>query len=298
MRRRVRPRLCPAVVLTVLTVLSCSFLAAADAALTDVEVTPTDGVSGTTVTVRGWACLPGLLINPSHAAVLIVTLGVSIDIPVPPDGAWSVDFVVPPGALQGPHAIVATCTRDLVPLPYAPLTFTVNAPEPPAPSTTIDAGVSTPTTTMTASTTTIIGPTTTAPPAATTGDDVASGGGGMSEPTVARSPATTAPDHPTTTLDSVVGTTLGASAAATEQPVSAARAQRDARRRPLVFGALSPIGHGWVGLLVSALVVAAFVSAVLAIVWFRWLRHTRAREWWLRWHNQILRIRAHARPPA
>jgi hypothetical protein len=52
------------------------------------------------------------------------------------------------------------------------------------------------------------------------------------------------------------------------------------------------------GLLLSLLIVAAFASASLAILWFRWLRHTRAREWWIRWQNQILRIRAHARPRA
>ena len=37
-------------------------------------------------------------------------------------------------------------------------------------------------------------------------------------------------------------------------------------RRPLVFGALTPIGRGWMGLLISALIVAAFLSALLAIL--------------------------------
>ena len=87
------------------------------------------------------------------------------------------------------------------------------------------------------------------------------------------------------------------SVAVSEEVITAARTERVDRRRPLVFGALSPIGRGWMGVLISILLVAAFISAIVALLWFRWLRHTRAHEWWIRWFHQILRIRAHASPP-
>src|SRR5262245_13768578 len=106
MRRLVRDRAIPTT-LAVVTALSFVFASSASAALTDVDVGPSNGPVGTTVTVSGSACLPGLLINPSHAGVLVLTLGVSIDVVVPPNGAWSVQFDVPPGALPGAHAIVA-----------------------------------------------------------------------------------------------------------------------------------------------------------------------------------------------
>jgi len=85
--------------------------------------------------------------------------------------------------------------------------------------------------------------------------------------------------------------------AVAEEFVAAARTERGERRRPLVFGALTPLGRGWMGVLISLLLAAALVSAIVAILWFRWLRHTQAREWWIRWFHQILRIRAHASPP-
>jgi hypothetical protein len=96
----------------------------------------------------------------------------------------------------------------------------------------------------------------------------------------------------------VAATTQPATPNAPDGNVGVARRATDQRGRALAFGDLSPIGRGWMGILLFTLIVAAFMSAVLAILWFRWLRHTRAREWWIRWHNQILRIRAHARPPA
>jgi hypothetical protein len=96
----------------------------------------------------------------------------------------------------------------------------------------------------------------------------------------------------------VTTTAADGAAAAGHDGVQAARRTTGPRGRALAFGALSPIGHGWMAILLWALIVAALVSALIAILWFRWLRHTRARGWWVRWQNQILRIRAHARPPA
>lgn len=303
MRRRVRSAVVTALGSAIAVILSCTFAPNADAALTDATVGPPSGEVGTTVTVSGSACPPGLLINPSRAGILVVTLGVSIDVPVAANGTWSVHFSVPANALPGAHAIVATCTRDLVPLPYIPLTFTVIAPEPPAPSTTIEGTA--PTTTIVATTTT------TAPPSAagpsTTTAMVGGLGPGDDPPAGERPPSTKGLETvepnisthgvPVTTNATAVTTTRGTSVAGAAHAVVAARVDRD-DRRSLVFGALSPVGHGWMGLLVSVLIIAAFLSALLALLWFRWLRHTRAREWWISWYNQILRIKAHARPPA
>jgi hypothetical protein len=300
-RRRLRGRL--AVSLTLALLAALSLFGPAYAALDDVTVDPGHAPPGTTITISGWACPPGLLVNPSRAGVLILTLGVSIDVPVPPSGAWSAQFVIPQGALPGAHAIVATCTRDLVPLPYLPLAVTVDAPPappPPPPSTTIDTGVDQTTTTLAPTTTTPPPPTTEGPNTTTTLAPGAVGGGpgstaGPSRPTTTTGAATTttaAPDEAVTT------TVADGAVAAGRDGVQAARRGTGARGRALVFGALSPIGHGWMVILLWALIAAALVSALLAILWFRWLRHTRAREWWVRWHNQVLRIRAHARPPA
>ena len=296
-RRRVRYLASLVLPLAVLT--SWAFLGRADAAVGDVGVTPTRGELGTTVTVSGSACLPGLLINPSRAGVSVATLGVTLDVAVPPSGAWSVQFVVPAGALPGLHAIVATCTRDLVPLPYLPLTFTVTAPEPPAPPTTIEPAGATTTVTTTV-------PLTTTP---AEGSGPPSAGPIASVPTD-RPPTDRVSDLPIDEMTPpALVTTMPVAAEQTptaphiaptpvaDAVVSAGRVAREEGRRPLVFGALSPIGRGWMAILVTSLIAAAFVSAILAFLWFRWLRHTRAREWWIRWFHQILRLRAHARPP-
>jgi hypothetical protein len=280
------------------------FVVRADAALTDVAISPGAGAVGTTVTVSGSACGPGLLVNPSHVGVLGATLGVTIDMAVPTSGAWSTQFFVPTGALQGLHAIVVTCTRDLAPLPYMPLTFTVNA-DIPAPTTTIDtASVSTTVTSTTVATTIASGPSgsTTigsaeiapiiAPFDDPPSDDRVRSGGPFAN--VAPEPAERLPS---TTTEPAVTSTAQPTPAASVEAVSASRTARDDRRRSLVFGALSPIGQGWLRWLVSALVFASVVAGALALLWFRWLRHTRARVWWVRWMHQILHIRSHARPP-
>jgi hypothetical protein len=302
MRRRPHRRFAIVFSLTLVVALSSLLSRTADAALTDVAVSPDHGSGGTSVTVSGSACPPGLLINPSRAGVLILTLGVSIDVPVPANGSWSVEFMIPEGALVGPHAIVTTCTRDLVPLPYAPLTLTVEPPPVP-PTTTIDAGPTT--TTGIGPTTTMAGPTSTTSTASSTTNTVPLTAGGGEEPRTGSGPVSEPPGRaPTSTVaadnpDGTVATTatLGA-ATAGEHGIRAGRVAPDPRNRGLAFGPLSPIAGGWMGILLAALILIAFISALVAILWFRWLRHTRAREWWIRWHNQILRIRAHARPPA
>ena len=274
----------------------------ADAALTDAWVTPGAGTTGTTVTVSGSACLPGILFNPSQAGVLGLTLGVNITVPVPASGEWSVQFVVPDNALEGLHAIVATCTRDLVPLPYIPLTFTVEAQAPPTttvgPSTTVTTTITSttipPTTLSTASgTSTTLAPTDVEPGALPVDGGIQSG----DSPTATVPPAATQQTSTTTAESAIASTSRETSTTTIGAVVSAARATRDDRRRSLVFGSLTPIGRGWVGWLISALIAALLVSGLLAFLWFRWLRHTRAREWWLRWFNQVLHIRSHARPP-
>ena len=301
-RWTVRHTIASAVLFAVVATMPWAFASRAEAALTDVAVDPTSGPVGTAVTVSGSACPPGILINPSRAGVLIVTLGVSIDVVVPASGEWSVPFVVPSGALQGAHAIVVTCTRDLLPLPYLPLTFTVTAPEPPPPSTTIEpAGAPTTTVSTTLPTTTIAsaptGSTTTAPTAVTSSDAPRQSDGEMPEASPTEAPTTTPATTRWASDEPSPSTSHAVSVAASEEVVSAARTERGERRRPLAFGALSPLGRGWMGVLISILLAAAFAILIVAILWFRWLRHTQAREWWIRWFHQILRIRAHASPP-
>lgn len=273
-------------------------MTSADAALTDAWVTPGSGARGSTVTVSGAGCLPILFIE-SQASVLGLTLGVNITVTVPASGEWSVQFVVPDNALVGLHAILATCNA----VPYLPLTFTVDA-EAPAPTTTV--GPSTTVTTTVTSTTpppttlsTASGSSTTLPPTEVLPGEMPFDGGSQSSGT----PPGTVPLVPvqqsttTTAETATTSTSRDGSTTTIEAVVSAGRAARDDRGRSLVFGSLTPIGRGWIGWLVSALIFALVVSGLLAILWFRWLRHTRAREWWLRWFNQVLHIRSHARPP-
>ena len=82
-------RIAMMVVVGTFVTVQCLFATGADAALTDVAIDPTSGATGTSVTVSGSACAPGLLINPSHAGVVVATFGVSIDVVVPPNGIWS-----------------------------------------------------------------------------------------------------------------------------------------------------------------------------------------------------------------
>src|SRR5437667_3173392 len=274
-----------------LVVIPWLFLARVAAAPTDVSVIPNAGAVGTTVTVSGSACSPGLFVNPSRARIVGVTLGVDTDVAVPANGAWSVEFVVTANAIESAHTIAATCLKDSLPVPYVPLIFTVTAA--PAPSTTLASS-----TTVTTTVTSGSGTTTVAAAADASGRDANESEGqdpgtrnAAEPPAPAEASTTTAVDR---TMTSIARDT---SEGAIDVVVSAARSGDDNRRRSLVFGALSPISQGWLRLLVGLLVAAVVVSGVIAILWFQWLRHTRAREWWIRWMNQIVHIRSHARPP-
>jgi hypothetical protein len=262
-------------------------LSRVDAAPTDVGLSPSAGPVGTTVTVTGTACSPGLIINPSRARVLGVTLGVDADVAVSAGGAWSVQFVVPTDAIVGAHAIAAVCVTDPVPLTYVPLTFTVTA-APASSSTTL----APPTTVATTVASTIAAAA--APPDSGASPDptpgVASPTTSVDSVATTQAPVATATD-PTTTNITQSGPV------AVDELVSAARVEPGRRRQPLGFGALSPIGEGWLRWLLSVLLVMLVLSGVFAVAWFYWLRHTRAREWWLRWMHQITDIRSHARPP-
>src|SRR5204862_7412467 len=83
---------------------------------------------------------------------------------------------------------------------------------------------------------------------------------------------------------------------AVDELVSAARVEHG-RRQPLGFGALSPIGEGWLHWLLSVLLVMTVVSGGFAVAWCCWLRDTRARQWLMRWMQQMGAIRSHAWPP-
>ena len=293
-----------------------------DAAPTDISLSPSAGTVSTTVTVTGSACWPGLGVNSARASVIGLTLGVSdSDIEVPAGGAWSTQFVVPTNAIEGPHVIAALCVAGLGSYTYLPLTFTVTAP--PASSTTLAPSTTVATTvtsTFIPTTTAALeqgGPTTTAGSglgattttaagglgATTTTIDVAAGpsggggsnGDGRAPDSASGSHAVTTAQLPPSTEAAATPTSIGQDAPVEIESISADRVERGGRQ-PLGFGSLTPIGDGWVGLLVSALIAMLIMSGVLAVAWFAWLRHTDARQWWLRWMHQITDIRSHARP--
>ena len=70
-----------------LVVLAGMLLTRVDAAPTDVGLSPSEGVVGTTVTVTGSACFPSLLVNPAQVSVTGFTLGVNVNVVVPAGGA-------------------------------------------------------------------------------------------------------------------------------------------------------------------------------------------------------------------
>jgi hypothetical protein len=92
--------------------------------LTDISVTPASGAVGTEVTVSGDNCRKSGQ-EPSSVHVLAPTLGVDLTITPEPNGSWSGDFSVPSEAIEGPHVLVATCTRNASVVPYVPVMFTV-----------------------------------------------------------------------------------------------------------------------------------------------------------------------------
>ena len=195
--------------------------------------------------------------------------------------------------------ITAACVAGLGSYPYLPLTFTVTAP--PASSTTLI-----PTTTITLNVTTstpaplttvaaVLGASTTT--IAGAADPSGDGGEGQgTRPVQAGADAVTTTQSTSIVSDPTPTSLTEGDPDAVDEVVSAARTEHVRRRQPLGFDALSPIGDGWLGALISALLAVLVLSGLLAMAWFLWLRHTRAREWWLRWMNQITDIRSHARP--
>jgi hypothetical protein len=277
-----------------LVALAGMFLARVDAAPTDVGLSPSEGVVGTTVTVTGSGCFPSLLVNPAHVSVTGVTLGVNVDAAVPAEGAWSIQFVVPTNAIEGPHVIGAACVAGLGSYPYVPLTFTVTAPPASSttliPTTTIAINVTTSTPAPLTTVASVLGTSTTI----INGAADPSGGGGEGQGT---RPVQAGADAATTTQQSAsIASGPTTTSLTPGESVSASRVEHDRKRQPLGFGSLSPIGDGWLGALVSALLAVLVLSGLLAMAWFVWLRHTRARGWWLRWMSQITDIRSHARP--
>jgi hypothetical protein len=92
--------------------------------LTDIALTPESGAVGSDVTISGDNCRKSGQ-EPSSVHVLAPTLGVDLTITPEPNGSWSGDFSVPSEAIEGPHVLVATCTRNASVVPYVPVMFTV-----------------------------------------------------------------------------------------------------------------------------------------------------------------------------
>jgi hypothetical protein len=107
----------------------------AAAGVNNFSMTPTSGPPGTTVSVSGTGCAPGLLFSASQdfVAVSATTVpAVSKHIAVAPDGAWRDTIVIPANAAAASAVVTAVCfSGDLQSLLtiYVPQTFTVT-PQP------------------------------------------------------------------------------------------------------------------------------------------------------------------------
>lgn len=138
----------------------------ANAAVGPVHVAPSSGPPGTTFTVSGSGCGPGLFVSASDYASVSTSLALNVHAPVNSAGSWSTTFRVPNGTLAVPKLIAATCFTDGLPsltTIYTPGTFVVTAAPtpttaPPPPTTPTTSGSSnTPTTKGTTASTTASG---------------------------------------------------------------------------------------------------------------------------------------------
>ena len=118
----------------------------AGAAIGPVGVAPSSGPPGTTFTVSGSGCGPGLFASSSdYVSVSSTSLPLDVHVPVNSAGSWSRSFTVPGGSLPVPAVIAAVCITDGLPsltTIYTPGTFVVTAatapttvPPPPPPTT-------------------------------------------------------------------------------------------------------------------------------------------------------------------
>jgi hypothetical protein len=103
----------------------------AGAAIGPVHVSPSSGPPGTTFTVSGSGCGPGLFVSGSdYVSVSSTGLPLNVHAAVNRAGAWSTTFHIPNGAPPVPALIAAGCFTDGLPsltTIYTPATFLVTA---------------------------------------------------------------------------------------------------------------------------------------------------------------------------
>jgi hypothetical protein len=163
LRRRVAPGAVLALTATAALVLAAS---PAGAAIGPVHTAPSSGAPGTTFTVSGSGCGPGVFVSGSdYVSVSSTGLPLNVHVPVSSAGSWSTTFSVPSGAPPVPALIAAACFTDGLPsltTVYTPATFVVTAtpapttlppPPPPTSPTTSGSTGTTPTTNGTSAST-------------------------------------------------------------------------------------------------------------------------------------------------
>ena len=98
---------------------------------TSFNMSPSSGPAGTSVSVSGSGCAPGLVLQPNNDFVRIAASTVpptTRELSVASNGSWSGSFTIPGGSPAGPVAVTAVCVTDnfdsLVTI-YLPKTFTV-----------------------------------------------------------------------------------------------------------------------------------------------------------------------------
>jgi hypothetical protein len=117
----------------------------ASAAFAPVHTAPSSGPPGTTFTVSGSGCGPGLTLSSADfASVSSSTLRLALHVPVDHTGSWHTTFHVPKGSLPVLALVTAACFTNGLPsltTIYTPATFVVTAtpsptsPPPPPPPT-------------------------------------------------------------------------------------------------------------------------------------------------------------------
>ncbi len=113
------------------TALALAGSGVAGAAVYDITLSRTSGPPGTSVTISGANCSPGVTIDPTADYVRIASTLVTAQAPVAADGSWHVTASISGvPAAEGPAPIGAVCVTDNVPsltTVYAPATFTVTS---------------------------------------------------------------------------------------------------------------------------------------------------------------------------
>lgn len=153
MDRRLRPPRARALLRAALPITATAALVlgasgAASAAIGPVRAAPSSGPPGTTFTVSGSGCGPGLTVSAAdYVSVSSTSLPLDVHVPVNGTGSWSTTFQVPGGALPLPALIAAACFTNGLPsltTIYTPATFVVTAastaPPPPPPTTPTTSG--------------------------------------------------------------------------------------------------------------------------------------------------------------